>query len=76
MTNEILILEGLTEGQRVRFIRLSKKLRQIDLSSQANVNPIDITRLEHDRYVLPTHRKRILAVLGMFDENADVEAQN
>jgi transcriptional regulator with XRE-family HTH domain len=70
MANEILILEGLTEGQRVRFIRLSKKFRQIDLASQANVNPIDITRLEHDRWVRPTRRERILRVLGLLeDEN-------
>lgn len=69
MNGGILILDGLSEGQRAKLARLAKKLRQIDVASQANVQPIDITRLEHDRYVLPTRRKRIMAVLGMDNDN-------
>jgi len=64
----ILILEGLTPGQKVKLIRLAKGLRQIDVASKANVCPMDITRLEHGRFVLPTHCKRILAVLGLPEE--------
>lgn len=67
--NDILVLDGLTLGQKVKLTRLSKGLRQIDVASQATVQPIDICRLEKDRHVRPTHLKRILAVLGMGDEN-------
>ena len=68
MNGDILILDGLSEGQKAKLTRLAKKLRQIDVASRANVQPIDITRLEHDRYVLPTRRKRILAVLGLIED--------
>jgi hypothetical protein len=69
MNDEFLILTGISEGQKVKLTRLSKSLRQIDLASVAKVNPIDITRLEKGRYVLPTRRKRILAALGMDEKN-------
>jgi transcriptional regulator with XRE-family HTH domain len=69
--NGVLVLSGISQGQKARLTRLAKQLRQIDLASKANVQPIDITRLEHDRYVLPTRRKRILRVLGLLDEGAE-----
>lgn len=68
-SKDILVLTDISEGMKIRLLRLSKGLRQIDVASQANVQPIEITRLEKGRYVLPTHRKRILAVLGMDDGN-------
>lgn len=68
MTSDILILTDLSEGQKIRLTRLAKKLRQIDVAAAARVNCIDITRLEHDRYVLPVRRRRILEVLG-FEED-------
>ena len=64
-SKDILVLTDISKGMKIRLIRLAKGLRQIDVASQANVQPIDITRLEKGRYVLPTRRKRILAVLGM-----------
>ena len=66
---DILILTGVSEGQKARITRLSKELRQIDVASMAKVNTIDVTRLEKDRYVLPTRRKRILAVLDLLDND-------
>ncbi len=67
--NDILILTGISEGQKIRLTRLSRGLRQIDVASMAKVNTIDVTRLEKDSYVLPTRRKRILAVLGLADND-------
>ena len=67
---DILVLTNVSEGQKFMLTRLAKGLRQIDVASQANVQPIDITRLEKGRYVLPTRRKRILTVLGLLDEGA------
>lgn len=73
MDSDILILEGLSPGQKACHVRLSLGLRQIDLASQAKCQPIEITRLEHDRYVKPTVRKRILAVLGLLETEGDDE---
>lgn len=67
--NDILILTDISEGQKARLTRLAKVLRQIDVASLAKVNTIDVTRLEKDRYVLPTRRKRILAVLGLLEDD-------
>jgi len=67
--NDIFILTGISEGQKVRLTRLAKGLRQIDVASVAKVNTIDVTRLEKNRYVLPTRHKRILAVLGLLDDD-------
>lgn len=66
---DILILTSVSEGQKARLTRLSRELRQIDVASMAKVNTIDVTRLEKDRYVLPTRRKRILAVLDLLDND-------
>ena len=68
-SKDILVLTDVSEGLKFRLTRLAKGLRQIDVASQANVQPIDITRLEKGRYVLPTRRKRILAVLGVDNES-------
>jgi hypothetical protein len=68
-SNDILVLTGVSEGQKVRLTRLARGLRQIDIASLAKVNTIDVTRLEKDRYVFPTRRKRILAVLDLVDSD-------
>ena len=75
MASDVLVLTGISEGQRVRLTRLSKGLRQIDLASMAKVNPIDITRLENDRYVLPIRRKRILSALELTVESHEADGQ-
>ncbi len=46
MNNDILVLGGLTIGQKVKLTRIAKGLRQIDVASAARVDCIDITRLE------------------------------
>lgn len=66
---EVVIFTGLTFGERVRLIRLHLKLRQLDVASQAGVTIQEVIRLEKDSFVLPTRRKRILAVLGMDNES-------
>lgn len=66
---EIVIFTGLTFGERVRFTRLQLKLRQLDVASKAGVTVQEVIRLEKDSFVLPTRRKRILAVLGMDNDN-------
>lgn len=68
-TDDILILTNLTLGQKARHMRLSKRLRQVDLASKAGVSVEEIIWLEKDRYILPTRRKLIMTVLGLDDGN-------
>ena len=45
-------------------------MRQIDVAAAAHVDIVDVTGLEKGRFVLPTHKNRILKVLGLMeDEN-------
>ena len=74
--NDILVLTGISGGQKVRLTRLARGLRQIDVASMAKVNTIDVTRLEKDRYVPPTRRKRILAVLGLLDDDNESDQKH
>lgn len=66
---DVFVLSGISNGMRVKLTRISKGLRQIDVAAAAHVDTIDITRLEKDRYVLPTHRRRILVVLGLLEDS-------
>ena len=66
---DVFILTEVSEGMKAKLTRVAKGLRQIDVAAAARVDCIDITRLEKGRYVLPTRRKRILAVLGMDNES-------
>ena len=67
--NDIAVFTNLSEGQRVRFTRLSKGLRQLDLASMAKVNLADITAIEKDRYLRKTRKERILRALGLLDDD-------
>ncbi len=67
--SDVFILTDVNEGMKAKLTRVAKGLRQIDVAAAARVDCIDITRLEKGRYVLPTRRKRILAVLGMVNES-------
>lgn len=67
--SDVFILTDVNEGMKAKLTRIAKGLRQIDVAAAAHVDTIDITRLEKGRYVLPTRRKRILAVLGMDNDN-------
>lgn len=62
---DVFILTDVSEGIKAKLTRIAKGLRQIDVAAAARVDTIDITRLEKDRYVLPTRRKRILTILGL-----------
>jgi len=66
---DIFVISGVSESTKAKLMRIAKGLRQIDVAAAARVDTIDLTRLEKDRYVLPTRRKRILAVLGLVDDD-------
>lgn len=71
MMNDIAVLTGLTEGQRVRVSRMLRNLRQIDLASLAKVNLGDITTIEKDRFLPKSRKERILHALGLNSESDD-----
>lgn len=66
MKTDLLILEGLDDGDKLRFVRLAKGLRQVDLASIAKVQVPDIVALEKNRrYVSIAKRRRIFEALGL-----------
>jgi transcriptional regulator with XRE-family HTH domain len=67
--NDVFVVTGISEGEKARLTRLAKRLRQIDLASLAKVNVCDITALEKNRYLPRTRKRRILAVLGLLDDD-------
>lgn len=71
--NDVFVVTGISEGEKARLTRLAKGLRQIDLASLAKVNVCDITALEKNRYLPRTRKRRILAVLGLLDDNNESE---
>jgi transcriptional regulator with XRE-family HTH domain len=68
MASDLVVLSNLTEGQKVRLTRLSKRLRQVDLASLANVNLGDITAIEKDRFLRKSRKQRILQALGLSED--------
>ena len=71
--NNISVFTNLTEGQQVKFARLAKGYRQVDLASIAKVNVGDVTAIEKDRFLKNTRREKILAALGLLSSEADHE---
>lgn len=71
MSNEIFVINGLTEGERVRLARLAKGLRQLDIACMAKVSISEVTALEKDRYIRKNRKSQILKVLGL-DEQPEV----
>jgi transcriptional regulator with XRE-family HTH domain len=69
--NELLVMNNLSLGQKVRLARLALHLRQIDVASKACVSACDVTNIEKDRLgIVPVFkREAILKVLGLSDEN-------
>lgn len=66
-------LEGLTQGQVVKFHRLARNMRQIDLASSAHCEVSDVINLEKDRWVRPDISERILLALGLWEDFCDRE---
>ena len=67
MSMEILFLQGVTLGQRVRIARMLKRWRQSDLAEFAGVSQANVSALERDCPVYPAARQRLLDTLGLED---------
>lgn len=73
--NDILIITGITEGERVRLTRLARGLRQVDLASLAKVNVCDVTALEKNRYLKEARKRKVLAILDL-DNDSENESND
>ena len=67
MSTEVLFLEGITLGQRVRIMRLLRRERQVDLARRAFVTQAEVSELERDVPITPAARARVLSTLGIDD---------
>jgi hypothetical protein len=68
--SNLFILENVDESTKAKLTRIFKGMRQVDVAAAAHVDIVDVTGLEKGRFVLPTHKNRILKVLGLIeDEN-------
>ena len=67
MESEVLFLDGITLGQRVRVARFLAGWRQVDLAETAGVTQNDVSQLERDVPVYSAARRRILEALGLAD---------
>ena len=68
-SHDVFILTGVSVGQQAKLARVAQRLRQIDIASKAGVTVQEVIRLEKDSYVLPTRLQKILAVLGLVDND-------
>ena len=58
----------------MQLARITKGWRQVDLACHAGVNVSDVCTLEHDRFLIPTRKNKILTCLGIVD--AENESAN
>ncbi len=65
LTVDVIVLEGLTLGRRVRLARIAKGLRQLDVASLTRLQPSDVCNVELDRPVYRWKLARILEVLEL-----------
>jgi transcriptional regulator with XRE-family HTH domain len=65
MSTDVLILEGMTDGRRVKVARAVKGWRQIDLAVHAGVSVGMISALESGFSIPTATRKKIFDVLGL-----------
>ncbi len=69
---EVFVFDGLlTLGQKVRIARITRRWTQDDLAYEALVTQGVVSALERDLKIYPAAKQRILAVLGLLDEQAE-----
>lgn len=69
MTDEFFIAINVSPAMMIRLERIRQGWRQIDLAKRAGVTQAKVSALERGLYVIPSARRRILAVLGLLDDD-------
>lgn len=60
---DVMVLDNVSLGRRVRLARIARGMRQLDLASLTCLNPGDVVNVEHDRSVPYWKIRRILDAL-------------
>jgi transcriptional regulator with XRE-family HTH domain len=70
--DEMILVNGISLGEKVKLSRVALHWRQIDLASKAGCCVRDIANVEHDRILIVrvSTVKRILETLGIEAEGA------
>jgi transcriptional regulator with XRE-family HTH domain len=70
--DEMILVNNISLGEKVKISRIALHLRQVDLASRAGCCMRDISNIEHDRILLVriSTVKRILNVLGIEADGA------
>jgi len=69
MTDEFFIATNVSPAMMIRLERIRRGWRQVDLAERADVTQTEVSALERGLYVIPSARHRILAVLGLLDDD-------
>ena len=65
---DVFVAIGVSLGQKARMARVALDLRQVDVADLADVAQAHVSALERNVYVIPSIRRRILAALGLTDD--------
>lgn len=71
MTNEFFIATNVSPSLLIRLERIRRGWRQVDLAERAGITQTEVSALERGLYIIPSARQRILAVLGLLDDDHD-----
>ena len=64
--DEIVVLHGVTMGEKLKLTRIALHMRQLDLASAAKCNLKDVQNIEKDRFVL-VYKSKIRAILTVLN---------
>ena len=62
--NEIVVLNGVTLGEKLKLTRIAMHLRQLDVASHAHCNLKDVQNCEKDRFSI-VYKSKVRAILGV-----------
>ena len=72
--NELLFLDTpLSLGQKVRVMRVTRLLTQVQLAELASVTQTEVSALERNQPVRPNAKHKILKALGLENEAKNAE---
>jgi hypothetical protein len=64
--DEIVVLNGVTLGEKLKLTRIAMHLRQLDVASQAHCNLKDVQNCEKDRFVI-VYKSKVRAILAVLN---------
>jgi len=68
---EVFVAPGVSKGMKAKLARVCQELRQVDVAAGAHVTVEDVGNLEKGRFIPVRRRMRILAFLGLSDDDPE-----